>query len=38
MKAEVEGVETWRQREVLNALGCDLMQGFPFSPPSLRKK
>ena len=29
----VEGVETREQREWLQSMGCDLMQGFFFSPP-----
>jgi diguanylate cyclase (GGDEF)-like protein len=29
-----EGVETFRQREVLKALGCDCVQGFLFARPS----
>ena len=28
-----EGVESQRQREVLTDLGCDLLQGYLFSPP-----
>ncbi len=28
-----EGVETLEQAEILRALGCDLLQGFRFSPP-----
>lgn len=28
-----EGVETLEQAEILRSLGCDLLQGFRFSPP-----
>jgi len=28
-----EGVETTEQLDVLNTLGCDLMQGYLFSKP-----
>jgi EAL domain-containing protein (putative c-di-GMP-specific phosphodiesterase class I) len=33
LRVVAEGVETMRQMEVLNRLGCSLMQGFLFSKP-----
>ena len=33
MSLVAEGVETEAQRALLNRLGCDVMQGFLFSPP-----
>ncbi|WP_051559775.1 EAL domain-containing protein [Marinobacterium jannaschii] len=33
MKVVAEGVETAKQQEILCNLGCDLLQGYYFSPP-----
>ena len=33
MKVVAEGVETPEQVEALTTLGCDLLQGYFFSPP-----
>lgn len=33
LKVVVEGVETWKQRRFLEAMGCDEIQGFVFSKP-----
>jgi EAL domain-containing protein (putative c-di-GMP-specific phosphodiesterase class I) len=33
LKVVAEGVETQAQADHLESLGCDLMQGYLFSPP-----
>ena len=33
LQVVAEGVETLAQREFLNALGCDILQGFYYAPP-----
>ena len=33
MRVVAEGIETQPQRDFLIALGCDVMQGYLFSPP-----
>ncbi len=33
LKVVVEGVETWKQRRFLEAMGCDQIQGYVFSEP-----
>jgi EAL domain-containing protein (putative c-di-GMP-specific phosphodiesterase class I) len=33
MSVVAEGIETQQQRQMLEQLGCDMMQGFLFSHP-----